>query len=57
VVLAVQGIRVAGWWRVKGGMSRIQRAIAGRAQQAKENVRKGRCKSGSAKDLLSDLNG
>ena len=31
--------------------------IAKRARQAKENVRKGRCKTGSAKDLLSDLNG
>jgi mRNA-degrading endonuclease RelE of RelBE toxin-antitoxin system len=32
-------------------------AIAKRATQAKENVRKGRCKTGSAKDLLADLNG
>jgi len=32
-------------------------AIAKRATQAKENVRKGRCKTGSAKDLRSDLNG
>ena len=31
--------------------------IAKRARQAKENVRQGRYKSGSAKDLLSDLNG
>jgi hypothetical protein len=32
-------------------------AIEARAKQARENVRKGRCKSGSAKDLRSDLNG
>jgi hypothetical protein len=32
-------------------------AIGTRAKQARENVRKGRCKSGSAKDLRSDLNG
>ena len=32
-------------------------AIAKRATQAKENVRKGRCKTGSAQDLRSDLNG
>jgi len=31
--------------------------IAKRARQAKKNERKGRCKTGSAKDLLSDLNG
>ena len=30
-------------------------AIAKRATQAKENVRKGRCKTGSANDLLADL--
>jgi hypothetical protein len=32
-------------------------AIGTRAKQARENVRKGRCKTGSAKDLLADLNG
>jgi hypothetical protein len=32
-------------------------AIAKRARQAKENERKGRCKTGSVKDLLADLNG
>jgi mRNA-degrading endonuclease RelE of RelBE toxin-antitoxin system len=32
-------------------------AIAKRARQARENVRKGRYKSGSAQDLLADLNG
>jgi hypothetical protein len=32
-------------------------AIVKRATQAKENVRKGRYKTGSAKDLLADLNG
>jgi hypothetical protein len=31
-------------------------AIAQKAKQAKKNERKGRCKTGSAKDLLSDLN-
>jgi hypothetical protein len=31
--------------------------IAKREAQAKENVRKGRYKSGSAQDLLADLNG
>ncbi len=31
-------------------------ALTKRATQAKENVRKGRYKSGSAKDLLADLN-
>jgi len=34
-----------------------RKALAKRATQAKENVRKGRCKTGSAKDLLADLNG
>jgi len=32
-------------------------AIGTRAKQARENERKGRCKSGSAQDLRSDLNG
>ena len=32
-------------------------AIAKRARQGKENERKGRCKTGSVKDLLADLNG
>jgi hypothetical protein len=32
-------------------------AIAKRARQAKENERKGRCKTGSVKELRSDLNG
>ncbi|HOX34947.1 MAG TPA: hypothetical protein PLO06_04565 [Methanoregulaceae archaeon] len=32
-------------------------AIAKRAVQARLNVQKGRCKTGSAKDLLADLNG
>lgn len=34
-----------------------RRAIVKKAGQARENVRKGRCKTGSAKDLLADLNG
>ena len=32
-------------------------ALAGRAKQAKGNVRKIQCKTGTAKDLLADLNG
>ena len=32
-------------------------ALAKRAAQARSNVQKGRCRTGSAKDLLADLNG
>ena len=32
-------------------------AISRRAKQAKGNVRKNQCRSGTAKDLLADLNG
>lgn len=31
--------------------------IVRRTKQAKENVRKNQCRSGTAKDLLADLNG
>jgi hypothetical protein len=32
-------------------------AIARRAKQARENMRKNQCRTGTAKDLLADLNG
>ncbi len=32
-------------------------ALSHRARQAKGNVRKNQCRSGTAKDLLADLNG
>ena len=34
-----------------------RKALAKRTTQAEENVRKGRCTTGSANDLRSDLNG
>jgi len=58
-LMAQAGSSIA--WRSLSGISgRLvdskRAAIAGRAKQAKKNERKGRCKTGSAKDLLSDLN-